>query len=278
VIGNRFGEPLGERETLPAQVLGRLNGFIVESDLQARAVRREHPNSFPLAVVPHIGHVSDPPRRRVCKSDIFRVAFLGRYARAKGVYRLLEIWPELPECTHLEFFGHGPERAALEREICTRGLAGRMRVNGGWTDADELHRTMANIDLVVLPSETEGLPMMLLEAMAHGVPFVATDVGAVRTLAEQNPDVRVVPLNNAALKEAIVGMESDIRSGKVVGERLQQYHRARFSYERLSRLWTQALLHPEEFWSPLESAFDAEPFMPPGLGAPRGLPADQLAQ
>jgi glycosyltransferase involved in cell wall biosynthesis len=123
-------------------------------------------------------------------------------------------------------------------------------VNDGWQEADELRRILANVDLVVLPSETEGLPVVLLESMAHGVPFVATDVGAVRTLAEENPDVRVVPpLSNAALKEAIIEMESDIRFSKVGGERLQQFHRAKFGYERLSRLWVQALLNPEEFWS-----------------------------
>ncbi|HEV8524345.1 MAG TPA: glycosyltransferase family 4 protein [Terriglobales bacterium] len=278
VIGNRFGEPLGEKESLPAQALGVLRGFVVESELQAQALRRKHANSFPLAVIPHIGHVADLPRREPRKWDVFRVAFLGRYGRAKGIYRLLEIWPELPQSMHLEFFGHGPERAILEQEIEGRGLGQRVQVNGGWRDAQELRRIMASIDLVVLPSETEGVPMVLLEAMAHGVPFVATDVGAVRTLAEENPDVLVVPQSNRALKEALVTMENDIQSGKVVGERLQQYHRARFGYERLSRLWTQALLNPEEFWSPLGRALDSQPVMPPSLGALRSLPADEPAQ
>ena len=278
VIGNRFGEPLGETESLPAQALGVLRGFVVESELQAQALRRKHANSFPLAVIPHIGHVADPAPREPRTGDFFRAAFLGRYGRAKGIYRLLEIWPELPQSMHLEFFGHGPERAALEREIHNRGLARRVRVNGGWRDSDELRRIMANVDLVVLPSETEGLPVVLLEAMAHGVPFVATDVGAVRTLAEENPDVLVVPQSNRALKDALVTMENDIRSGKVVGERLQQYHRARFGYERLSRLWTQALLNPEEFWQPLGRTLGSQPGMPPSLGALRSLPADEPAQ
>jgi glycosyltransferase involved in cell wall biosynthesis len=100
-------------------------------------------------------------------------------------------------------------------------------------------------DLFVLPSETEGLPVILLEAMAHGVPFVATDVGAVRTLAEDNPDVRVVPLDNGALKEAIEEMARGIHSGQVRGDRLQAYHKARFGYEILSQQWGRVLLYSE---------------------------------
>src|SRR5437588_261852 len=77
---------------------------------------------------------------------------------------------------------------------------------GPWLDGPELSTILANVDLIVLPSETEGLPVVLLEALAHGVPFVASDVGAVRTLAEDNPDVRVVPLENDAFARAICEM------------------------------------------------------------------------
>jgi len=108
---------------------------------------------------------------------------------------------------------------------------------------------MAATDLVVLPSETEGLPLVLLEAMAYGVPFVAGNVGAIASLAENNPDVRVVALDNTAFAEAIREMECEIRAGKIVGRRLQDYHRARYGHDRLAGLWSQALLEPEQFWS-----------------------------
>jgi glycosyltransferase involved in cell wall biosynthesis len=177
------------------------------------------------------------------------VAFLGRYARAKGVYRLLEIWQDTPtQSATLDFYGHGAEREGMIYEISRCGLADRVRVNGGWSTAEELATILAEIDLVVLPSETEGLPVVLLEAMAHGVPFVATDVGAVRSLAIDNPDVRVVPLQDHLLKTAIEDMARQIRRGVVRGERLQQYHRARYSHEVLSQRWVEALLYPEHFW------------------------------
>ena len=178
-----------------------------------------------------------------------RVAFLGRFHRQKGVYRLLDLWSELDiQPARLEFYGHGEEREALNREIQRRGLSPQVRVNGPWSKPEELGAILSETDLVVLPSETEGLPVVLLEAMAHGVPFVATDVGAVKTLAQHNPDVRVVALEREALKGAIQELAHDIRSGCIRGDRLQQYHHAHYGYEMLSERWLNALLHPERFW------------------------------
>jgi len=86
--------------------------------------------------------------------------------------------------------------------------------------------------------------------MAFGVPFVASDVGAIRSLAEDNPDVRVVPLANRAIASAIQEMAIGIRSGNIRGDRLQEYHRIRYGYEKLARQWMSALIEPEEFWGP----------------------------
>jgi len=103
-------------------------------------------------------------------------------------------------------------------------------------------------DLLVLPSAGEGLPLVLMESMAYGVPFVATDVGAIRSLARDNPDVSVVPLSDAVLQLGIERMARAVRSGQIDGRRLQQYHRERYGYDLVANRWLQALLHPEEFW------------------------------
>jgi len=248
MIGNRIGEPLGDSHQLDPNCRPLLDGFIVESELQARPVRRSS-NGFPVAVIPLIASVRTVPPRQPRTLDVFRVAFLGRYSRLKGVYRLLEIWPGFSgQRIRLDFYGHGEERDSLEREIRCRALDASVRVHDGWSSSEELAAIMAATDLVVLPSEMEGLSLVLLEAMAFGVPFVASDVGAIATLAENNPDVRVVPLDNAAIAQAIRDMESEIRAGKVIGRRLQEYHQARYGYERLASLWAQALLEPEQFW------------------------------
>ena len=249
VVGNGAGEPLPDFNALDPVGRRALNAFIVESELQAAPLRRSS-ESVPVAAIPQMALVQKAPPRRPRTIDRFRVAFLGRYARQKGVYRLLDIWETLAgQSMRLDFFGHGAERAGLEQEIQRRGLADHVRVHGGWSSCDELAEIMAATDLVVLPSESEGLPLVLLEAMAYGVPFVASDVGAVRTLAEDNPDVRVVPPDNAALAAGIIEMAGAIRAGKVQGARLQEYHRCRYGAERIAHMWANALLQPERFWT-----------------------------
>jgi glycosyltransferase involved in cell wall biosynthesis len=210
--------------------------------------------------------VDDVPPRRPRAIDCVRVAFLGRYHRDKGVYRLLDLWPAFAgQPMRLDFYGHGVEREGLEQEIRRRGLEASVRVNGGWSTSEELASIMAATDLIVLPSETEGLPLVLLEAMAHGVPFVATDVGAVRTLAEDNPDVRVVPLDNVALGRAIMEIAAAVRAGGVSGARLQEYHRRKYGGERISSLWADALLDPQRFWAESREASEPQPRLTPAV-------------
>jgi hypothetical protein len=69
-------------------------------------------------------------------------------------------------------------------------------------------------------------------------------------LADNNPDVRVVPLEQTAFKKAIEEMSVWIRAGKVRGVRLQEWYRTRFGYAQTSKQWLQALLEAEQFWGP----------------------------
>jgi glycosyltransferase involved in cell wall biosynthesis len=175
---------------------------------------------------------------------------------------LLRLWKILDiQPARLDFYGHGREANSLRQEITDRGLS-RVHVNGGWTGAMELSTILAQTDLLVLPSETEGLPVVLLEAMAYGVPFVATNVGAVRTLADDNPDVCVVALDDTELKDGIEEMAKKIRGGQISGERLQSYHRRRYSHEHISQCWVDAMLNAEQFWNTLR-ARDPEIAKPP---------------
>lgn len=249
MIGNRIGEPLVGSQRLDPSCEPILDGFVVESELQAAPVRRAS-NGLHVTAIPLMAFVDDVPPRQARGVDCLRVAFLGRFDRAKGIYRLLDMWPKFAgRSMRLDFYGHGAERDGLKEEIHRRGLEASVRVDEGWSTGQELAAIMAATDLVVLPSETEGLPLVLLEAMAHGVPFVASNVGAVASLAEGNPDVRVVPLDNSALAQAITEMESAIRAGMVDGRRLQDYHHTRYGYERVADLWSRALLEPDQFWS-----------------------------
>lgn len=97
----------------------------------------------------------------------------GRLSPEKGFSSLVEAATMLPEANFI-LFGDGVERTKLEQKILMHGLKHRF-VLAGFTD--QLDRLMPCADLFVLPSYTEGLPNVALEASAAGVAVVATNVG-----------------------------------------------------------------------------------------------------
>ncbi len=244
----KIGEPLAHALSNDDSLEGLLDGLMVETPIHAEAAERYLKRNVSVLSLPLIGHCFRPPERNGhCPGKVFRITFLGRYHSDKGIYRLLEIWPTLGIGeAELNFYAWGSDRDELQRCVVSLGLQDQIKLNDAYTTAEELTVILTNTDLVVLPSETEGFPVVLLEAMAHGVPFVATDVGAVQLLANENPDVRVVPLDNSKLKAAIEEMAVAIRSGLVNSKRLQAYYNSRYGYDLLTQKWAEALL----FWNP----------------------------
>jgi glycosyltransferase involved in cell wall biosynthesis len=112
------------------------------------------------------------------------VLYVGRLEAVKGVQRLLAMWSAMPrrDAATLVIVGDGPLRAELEREAGARGLGRSVRFLGSQPDVTPFY-VMA--DLFVLPSTSEGLSNALLEAMAAGLPVVASDVGGNRDVVER---------------------------------------------------------------------------------------------
>lgn len=112
------------------------------------------------------------------------VAALGRLAEVKRPERAIEAFEALAERypgLHLAFVGDGSERGRLERRIQAGPEAVRSRVHilGA---LDDIPAVLADVDVVVSTSRSEGLPVALIEAAAAGLPVVATDVGGVSEL------------------------------------------------------------------------------------------------
>jgi len=107
------------------------------------------------------------------------VLFVGRLVKEKGVDRLLRVWESLPghERMLLLIVGDGPLRADLESQTKNLRLFPSVQFLGHQTDVSKLY---AMADLFVLPSNTEGMSNSLLEAMAAGLPVVASNVGGNR--------------------------------------------------------------------------------------------------
>jgi glycosyltransferase involved in cell wall biosynthesis len=139
-----------------------------------------------------------------------RAVFVGRLAPEKGLDVLIDAWPrvraEHPDAC-LSLIGEGPDRPALEARIARAGLAGAVELPGALAEVIERLRAA---DLFVLPSREEGMSIALLEAMALGVPAVATAIPGNLPLLADGAHGRLAPPDDpAALARAILAQWAD---------------------------------------------------------------------
>lgn len=141
----------------------------------------------PAAAVAH--------RARVAPDGAPVSLWLGRFVPAKdplGVVAAARWLP--PEAGRLVMAGDGPMRAAVAREVARAGLGGRVLLPGPVADAAAWH---AAADVVVLPSRSEGTPLALIEAMVLGRPVIATAVGGVPDVVDDDRTGALVPPGSA---------------------------------------------------------------------------------
>jgi glycosyltransferase involved in cell wall biosynthesis len=131
--------------------------------------------------------------------------FVGNLLRAKGVRELFAAFQSLAgerpglECV---IIGEGPESDWLRRESAAAGLAGRISLQGSVPHA-ELGPWFSSADLLCLPSYNEGLPNVVLEALAAGIPVVATRVGGIPEAVGPEAGELCAPRDAAALTVAL---------------------------------------------------------------------------
>lgn len=131
------------------------------------------------------------------------VGSVGRLEEVKGHKTLIEAIPYLPDDMIVILAGQGSEAIRLKDLASTLGVAGRIRLLGHRDDVDQL---MPAFDVFCLPSLSEGLPRVVMEAQAAGVPVVASDVGSVRQAVDPDTGRLVAPGDPAALADALCGL------------------------------------------------------------------------
>ena len=159
------------------------------------------------------------------------IAFLGNLFRHKGLHRVLRALSRVPELPwHLVVIGDGPERGLCERRLQRWGLADRGTFLGRILPP-EVERVLSVVDVLALPSTQEGMPYVILEAMASSVPVVATAVyGIPEMVVAGETGLLVNPSDDAGLRSALV------RLIEHAGERERMGVAARERFERLFTL------------------------------------------
>lgn len=213
------GGPLGDVATLGSGLLGRIRQrwftrvvdvFVavsdeIEQDLRASGVPRDRIVHIPYGVDPlrfrPAGADERAVRRQELGLDGHRVVVsVGRLVAQKGLDWLLDAWSSVRQAVPdalLVLAGDGPERAALE----ARRAAG-VRFLGTTMDPVPL---LQAADCFVQPSSSEGLSNALLEALASGLPVVATAIGGTVDAVRDGVEGLLVPPRDAeALAQALI--------------------------------------------------------------------------
>lgn len=118
------------------------------------------------------------------------IGFIGRLDPIKRIPDLLEAVRALNGRVHLHVFGEGAERPHLDSLIEQLDLRSSVTLHGAVPNP---HEALARIELLVLPSEAEGFGLVLIEAMASGVPVVATNVPGIRDVVRHGETGLLVP-------------------------------------------------------------------------------------
>lgn len=163
-----------------------------------------------------------------------RLLFVGNLSERKGVPELLRAMalpPLARQQVQLTLVGGGdlPHWRTRAREL---GLGQRARFEG-WADQPRVGQLLSQSDALVLPSHDEGLPLAILEALAHGVPVVCTPVGEIPHVLTDGRDACFVPAGDAAaLAQAIARLLGDAGLRDELARNGQALWRDRFTLAR----------------------------------------------
>lgn len=181
-----------------------------------------------------------PPARRsapALRSPGFRfeagvtyIAWIGALRPEKNPLRMLQAFAPLDGRVVLLIIGDGPERSDLLQAIDSLGLAGRVHVLGARPDARNL---LARCDLLALSSDTEQMPLVVLEAMEAGLPVASVSVGDVPRMVSLENRPYVTPVCPNALGKAVAALAGDAGLRRSVGEANRRRVRAAYRHETM---------------------------------------------
>jgi glycosyltransferase involved in cell wall biosynthesis len=186
-------------------------------------------------------------RPEEAQSAVVEIVSVGRLSPEKGFSILLEALAELrgrDVTARLSLIGDGPDRAELTSDIERLGL-GDMVTLTGELPPEQVAARLRTAQIFCLPSFSEGLPISIMEAMASGVPVVATNIAGIPELARNEVTALTVPASNAqalaaALERLIVSPELRRSLATAARTEVERLHDREASADRMVELFGQA--------------------------------------
>jgi len=252
VMGDGFGH-FYRRSPAPLRLvigltLGRIDRFVVRAEAQKQQFAGLAPPARLRVVYSGIDTAEfDQPRARARGGEA-QVLFVGYLTKAKGAFDLLQAVPRVAGQVPRVRFRLMGERVDIERNITyidnpesNRAILGRLLAEPGVAEHVELLGVRAGqakisafveADLLVLPSYAEAFPTVVLEAMAAGLPVVATPVGALPEALDERSIRFVAPGDVGRLAEAIVELLQHPSRAAAIAESGRAYAARHFGWQR----------------------------------------------
>lgn len=176
-----------------------------------------------------------PPRPFRPSPSPFQIVSVGRLAPVKGQHVLIAAMDRLKKDGRrfrLHLVGDGPDRLALMQEVQSRGLQEYVLFAGN-LNQDTLRDLYRESDVLALASFAEGLPVVLMEAMAMQIPCVASSVNGIPEIITDETDGLLMPPGDAdALADAIGRLMDDVDLRRVLGEKARLKVLEKFNLQR----------------------------------------------
>ena len=172
------------------------------------------------------------------------VLFMGWIIKEKGVYDLVEAIPgvvaQVPDARFV--FAGNKEVDRLKEMLKSRGLESVTDVVG-WVSGDTKLALFRDSDVLVLPSYTEGLPNVLLEAMASGIPVLTTPVGGIPSLVEDGiSGLFVTPGDVAGISRELTRLLADEQLGRRLADAASKRVEAGYGLQSVGRVLEETYL------------------------------------
>jgi glycosyltransferase involved in cell wall biosynthesis len=243
---DEFLRPIGLEEKI------RRSSFVVtiSSFGRSQAYMRSGPGDWPKIKVVHCGLERDfydfapvPPPTSL------RLVCVGRLCEAKGQMLLIEAAAQIAgrfPGFELVLAGDGPMRGAIEGMVRERGLGRCVRITG-WISAEDVRSEILAARALVLPTFAEGLPVVIMEAMALRRPVLTTYIAGIPELVRPGESGWLFPagslddLVNAMDLCLRLPMEELQRLGDAAHRRVVERHSIDSEAEKLSKLFHQAI-------------------------------------
>ena len=158
--------------------------------------------------------------------NVFRIVHVGSFLEVKnhvGLISAFEIFNKKHPNSELHLIGDGERRKQIEQMISEKGLSTNVKFYGLQSN---VHLYLHDMDVFTLPSLYEGVPMSIVEAMGTGLPIVATNVGGIPDMLDDESAL-LVPVDSNAIAEAFENYYKDKELRRQHGERARE-HSAKF--------------------------------------------------